>query len=66
MAGIKGQKSGGFGGRKKLSPNLKKSERITFRCTTVEKERIAELNAEVKINFAEVIIRALEKLKEDE
>lgn len=38
MAGVKGQKSGGFGGRKKIEN--KRSINMTFRVTEEEKEII--------------------------
>lgn len=42
MAGIKGQKSGGFGGRKTLNPNEKRDKYINFKVTESEKKLIDE------------------------
>lgn len=60
MAGVKGQKSGGFGGRKKLSPKLLKSERITFRCTSEEKEKIEKAKGDLSL-----VDFILSKIKEE-
>lgn len=42
MAGIKGQKSGGFGGRKPLNPDEKREKYINFKVTESEKKLIDE------------------------
>lgn len=42
MAGIKGQKSGGFGGRKTLNPLEKRDKYINFKVTESEKKLIDE------------------------
>ena len=53
MAGIKGMVgSGGTregGGRKKLPPELKKTERLSFRCTMEEKELIENLRGDLSL-----------------
>ncbi|MGL5716731.1 MAG: hypothetical protein ACRCX2_27195 [Paraclostridium sp.] len=61
MAGVKGQKSGGFGGRKKLPSELRKTERITFRCTLEEKEKIEK--AREDLSLVDFIFK---NIKEDE
>lgn len=42
MAGVKGQKSGGFGGRKTLNPDEKRDKYINFKVTESEKKLIDE------------------------
>lgn len=42
MAGVKGQKSGGFGGRKSLNPSEKRDKYINFKVTESEKKLIDE------------------------
>ena len=46
MAGVKGQKSGGFGGRKTLDPNQKRDKYINFKVTEKEKKLIDEARGE--------------------
>lgn len=43
MAGVKGQKSGGFGGRKTLNPDEKRDKYINFKVTESEKKLIDEV-----------------------
>lgn len=40
MAGVKGQKSGGYGGRKALPPEIKRSKNLSFRVSEEEIEII--------------------------
>lgn len=42
MAGVKGQRSGGFGGRKTLNPDAKRDKYINFKVTESEKKLIDE------------------------
>lgn len=53
MAGIKGMVgSGGArkgGGRKKLPPELKRTERLSFRCTLEEKELLEKLKGDLSL-----------------
>lgn len=49
MAGVKGQKSGGYGGRKKLPPELKRTERLSFRVTLEEKELLEKLKGDLSL-----------------
>ncbi|MGL5718330.1 MAG: hypothetical protein ACRCX2_35325 [Paraclostridium sp.] len=47
-------------GRKKLSPELLKSERITFRCTSEEKEKIEKAKGDLSL-----VDFILSKIKEE-
>lgn len=57
MAGIKGQKSGGFGGRKTLNPYEKRDKYINFKVTESEKKLIDEArgNKSLAAFFLELI-----------
>ena len=57
MAGIKGQKSGGFGGRKTKTPGIKRSKTVTFKLTEKEKELLD--NARGKQSIAEFILKLI-------
>ncbi|MGL5049341.1 MAG: hypothetical protein ACRC6A_11045 [Fusobacteriaceae bacterium] len=56
MAGVKGQKSGGFGGRKQLPELEKKEARIMFRVTAKEKENINLFLKENNISLREIVL----------
>lgn len=57
MAGIKGQKSGGFGGRKTITPDEKRDKYINFKVTESEKKLIDEArgNKSLAEFFLEII-----------
>ena len=57
MAGVKGQKSGGFGGRKTLNPDEKRDKYINFKVTESEKKLIDEArgNKSLAEFFLEII-----------
>ncbi|MGL6023432.1 MAG: hypothetical protein ACRC0F_02355 [Cetobacterium sp.] len=61
MAGIKGQKSGGFGGRKQLPESEKKEARVMFRVTSKEKEVIDLFLKEKNISLREIILDFISK-----
>lgn len=42
MAGVKGQKSGGYGGRKALPDNIKRNKNLSFRVSEEEIELITK------------------------
>ena len=58
MAGIKGQKSGGFGGKKK---EIKRDAFINFRCTREEKKIINDAKGEK--STVDYILEIVEKNK---
>ena len=57
MAGVKGQRSGGFGGRKTLNPDEKRDKYINFKVTESEKKLIDEArgNKSLAEFFLEII-----------
>ena len=57
MAGVKGQKSGGFGGRKTLNPDEKRDKYINFKVTESEKKLIDE--ARGKKSLAEFFLEMI-------
>lgn len=61
MAGVKGQKSGGFGGRKKLPPELKRTERLYFRVTLEEKELLEKLKGD--LSMTDFILKIIKEEK---
>lgn len=62
MSGTKGQKSGGYGGRKPLPDKIRRSKNISFRLNEEEKKLIDR--ARGKRGLREFIIeKALEELK---
>lgn len=59
MAGVKGQKSGGFGGAKPKPQEKKRTVGITFRVTEEEKKRIDEARGDKSL--ADFVLECINK-----
>ena len=57
MAGVKGQKSGGFGGRKPLNPDGKRNKYVNFKVNEQERKMIDEARGEKSL--AEFILELI-------
>lgn len=59
MAGIKGMKTGGYGGRKPISDTLKRNTSMTFRVTEKEKKIINEARGDMSLaNFILELVKS--------
>ncbi|MHA5068402.1 type II toxin-antitoxin system TacA family antitoxin [Cetobacterium somerae] len=63
MSGIKGQKSGGYGGRHKIVPEKKRNTSMTFRVTETEKQRIK--NAKKNKSLTDFILELIENFNKE-
>lgn len=62
MAGIKGMRTGGYGGRKPLPETLKRNTAMTFRVTENEKKIINEARGDLSLaDFILELVKAKSK-----
>ncbi|MGL4954700.1 MAG: hypothetical protein ACRC4Y_04390 [Cetobacterium sp.] len=61
MAGIKGMRTGGFGGRKTITPGEKRDTTMTFKVSEREKKIIKD--AKGNLSLTDFILSLIEKNK---
>ncbi|MBC2855226.1 hypothetical protein H3N56_03890 [Cetobacterium sp. 2A] len=68
MAGIKGQKSGGFGGRKAIDSSEKRSITMSFRVNKDEQKIINDAKGELSLSdfILEMIKEKSDKIKKED
>ncbi|MEG3013133.1 MAG: hypothetical protein RR795_01575 [Cetobacterium sp.] len=64
MAGVKGQKSGGFGRKPKLPEGVAKTERISFRVTKSQKLEIE--NKKGDMSLSDFILNLIQSAEESD